>query len=183
MDLDDFSELDDENQTKVPARVPKFRPKSSLDKPLPKPEPKQPKIEENSTKSANLLPKIEKPSGLIGTVKMEMKPVAAEVEMKPVPDLEAKPKMDEPVDSSRNQLEEEEDMIVREIDVYYTPSIDADTKLYVMQYPLRPCWRPYELDERCEETLSSSWKPSLAAGYAVGVLVDNKVSNLPYSLP
>ncbi|XP_031275282.1 DNA-directed RNA polymerase III subunit RPC5-like isoform X1 [Pistacia vera] len=142
---------------------------------------------------------------------MEMKPVAAEVEMKPAPDLEAKPKIDEPVDSSRNQLEEEEDMIVREIDVYYTPSIDADTQLYVMQYPLRPCWRPYELDERCEEvrvkhstaevemdlsidvdssnwdsdrasranitkqTLSSSWKPSLAAGYAVGVLVDNKL--------
>ena len=20
-----------------------------------------------------------------------------------------------------------------------------------MQYPLRPCWRPYELDERCKE--------------------------------
>ncbi|PPD80995.1 hypothetical protein GOBAR_DD22081 [Gossypium barbadense] len=23
--------------------------------------------------------------------------------------------------------------------------------LYVLQYPLRPCWRPYELDERCKE--------------------------------
>lgn len=24
-------------------------------------------------------------------------------------------------------------------------------QLYVLQYPLRPCWRPYDMDERCEE--------------------------------
>ncbi|KAB2058695.1 hypothetical protein ERO13_A11G236200v2 [Gossypium hirsutum] len=46
---------------------------------------------------------------------------------------------------------EEEDMVVREIDVFFSPSIDADAQLYVLQYPLRPCWRPYELDERCKE--------------------------------
>ncbi|XP_057858301.2 uncharacterized protein LOC131067349 [Cryptomeria japonica] len=44
-----------------------------------------------------------------------------------------------------------EDKVVREIDVYLTPSIDPDTKLYLMQYPLRPYWRPYGLKERCEE--------------------------------
>ncbi|KHG10795.1 Leucine--tRNA ligase [Gossypium arboreum] len=48
---------------------------------------------------------------------------------------------------------EEEDMVVREIDVFFSPSIDADAQLYVLQYPLRPCWRPYELDERCKEVL------------------------------
>ncbi|KAG4121820.1 hypothetical protein ERO13_D11G227900v2 [Gossypium hirsutum] len=106
---------------------------------------------------------------------------------------------------------EEEDMVVREIDVFFTPSIDADAQLYVLQYPLRPCWRPYELDERCKEvrvkpdsgeveidmsvdvdsnnydsesgsklkmtkqTLSSSWLPPRPSGYAVGVLMGDKL--------
>ncbi|KFK24739.1 hypothetical protein AALP_AA8G018200 [Arabis alpina] len=47
--------------------------------------------------------------------------------------------------------EEEEDVVVREIDVFFNPSIDANTKLYVVQYPLRPSWRPYEMDERCQQ--------------------------------
>lgn len=106
--------------------------------------------------------------------------------------------------------EDEDDVVLREIDVYYTPSVDPNTQLYVMQYPLRPCWRPYELDERCKEvrvkpestevevdlsiddtknydpdiasrlnmkkqTLSSSWSPPPATGYAVGVLIGNKL--------
>ncbi|KAH9304799.1 hypothetical protein KI387_009203, partial [Taxus chinensis] len=44
-----------------------------------------------------------------------------------------------------------EDKVVREIDVYFTPCIDRHTKLYLMQYPLRPYWRPYGLKERCKE--------------------------------
>ncbi|CDY33894.1 BnaA02g30930D [Brassica napus] len=47
--------------------------------------------------------------------------------------------------------EEEEDVVVREIDVFYNPSIGANTELYVLQYPLRPSWRAYEMDERCQE--------------------------------
>ncbi|KAF0898649.1 hypothetical protein E2562_009162 [Oryza meyeriana var. granulata] len=48
--------------------------------------------------------------------------------------------------------EDAEDFVVREIDVYFTPKpFDEDTMLYVMQYPLRPCWRPYELNEICKE--------------------------------
>ncbi|XP_010513277.2 PREDICTED: DNA-directed RNA polymerase III subunit rpc5-like [Camelina sativa] len=48
--------------------------------------------------------------------------------------------------------EEEEDVVVREIDVFFNPSIEANnTKLYVLQYPLRPSWRPYEMDERCQQ--------------------------------
>ncbi|KAK1697144.1 hypothetical protein QYE76_013841 [Lolium multiflorum] len=47
---------------------------------------------------------------------------------------------------------EDEDFVVREIDVYFTPKpFDEDTMLYIMQYPLRPCWRPYELNEICKE--------------------------------
>uniref|UniRef100_A0ACD5U3K0 Uncharacterized protein n=1 Tax=Avena sativa TaxID=4498 RepID=A0ACD5U3K0_AVESA len=47
---------------------------------------------------------------------------------------------------------EDEDFVVREIDVYFTPKpFNEDTMLYIMQYPLRPCWRPYELNEICKE--------------------------------
>ncbi|KAL4184351.1 hypothetical protein AMTRI_Chr10g225170 [Amborella trichopoda] len=45
-----------------------------------------------------------------------------------------------------------EDRLVRTIDLFLVPSpIDPDTKLYINQYPLRACWRPYEFDERCQE--------------------------------
>ncbi|KQJ95850.1 hypothetical protein BRADI_3g19400v3 [Brachypodium distachyon] len=49
-------------------------------------------------------------------------------------------------------MNHDEDFLVREIDVYFTPKpFDDDTMLYIMQYPLRPCWRPYELNEICKE--------------------------------
>ena len=74
--------------------------------------------------------------------------------------------------------EEEEDVVVREIDVstihllvptlrlardyYYFHYYDFANRfkcfdfsmmsqLYVLQYPLRPSWRAYEMDERCQE--------------------------------
>ncbi|KAJ4714451.1 DNA-directed RNA polymerase III subunit RPC5 [Melia azedarach] len=151
MDLDDFDDLDKTKPTQVPSRVSKFLPKSSLNKPVSKTEPapeksepqqlKKPKTEE--TTIASLTPKTE-PSFSNGDVKMESKPG-------PQPELE--PTKVEPEDSNIDELQSEndEDMIVREIDVFFTPSIDADTKLYVMQFPSRPRWRPFELDERCEE--------------------------------
>ncbi|EPS66723.1 hypothetical protein M569_08053 [Genlisea aurea] len=43
------------------------------------------------------------------------------------------------------------DEVVREIDVYFVPSFDQRTKMYVMQFPMRQKWRPYELDDKCEE--------------------------------
>lgn len=180
MDLDDFDDLDKTKPTQVPSRVSKFLPKSSLNKPVSKTEPapeksepqqlKKPKTEE--TTIASLTPKTE-PSFSNGDVKMESKPG-------PQPELE--PTKVEPEDSNIDELQSEndEDMIVREIDVFFTPSIEADTKvsclssvafdfrlvslyflnvdnynkmfqLYVMQFPSRPRWRPFELDERCEE--------------------------------
>ncbi|KAK8968639.1 hypothetical protein KSP40_PGU001647 [Platanthera guangdongensis] len=58
-----------------------------------------------------------------------------------------------------SSMEEDEDVIVHEFDVYINPSLDADTKLYDMQFPLRPSWRPYEIDEKCKEV----WiKPKLS---------------------
>lgn len=185
MDLDDFDDLDKATPSQVPSRVSRFLPKSSklVPKPEPPPEkaepqqPKKPKTEDNfqQTTSVNLTPKTE-PSVSNGDVKLESKPV---------PEPETEPRKEEPVDLNMDELHllDDEDMIVREIDVFFTPSIDADSKvfcwlsfvfeygiiivlflhvenysevmsyfqLYVMQYPLRPLWRPYELDERCEE--------------------------------
>lgn len=213
MDLDDFDDLDKATPSQVPSRVSRFLPKSSklVPKPEPPPEkaepqqPKKPKTEDNfqQTTSVNLTPKTE-PSVSNGVVKLESKPV---------PEPETEPRKEEPVDLNMDELhlQDDEDMIVREIDVFFTPSIDADSKLYVMQYPLRPLWRPYELDERCEEvrvkpstsevemdlsidvdsnnwdsekasrlsmpkqTLSTTWMPPQATGYAIGVLIGNKL--------
>lgn len=59
---------------------------------------------------------------------------------------------DEVDDDYDDEREEEDDVVVQEIDVYLTASPLADgASLYIMQYPLRPSWRPYELSERCEE--------------------------------
>ncbi|KAJ7529635.1 hypothetical protein O6H91_15G059500 [Diphasiastrum complanatum] len=44
-----------------------------------------------------------------------------------------------------------EDRVVREIDVHLSTLADTETKLYLLQYPLRPSWRPYGLEERCQE--------------------------------
>ncbi|XP_010906545.1 uncharacterized protein [Elaeis guineensis] len=65
----------------------------------------------------------------------------------------------EEAESEPMEVDDGEDTVVREIDVFFTPApVDEDTcvrvfllNLYVMQYPLRPSWRPYELNERCEE--------------------------------
>ncbi|CAL4971480.1 unnamed protein product [Urochloa decumbens] len=75
---------------------------------------------------------------------------------------------------------EEEDFVVREIDVYYTPKpFDDDTKLYIMQYPLRPCWRPYELNEICEEVRV---KP-LSSEVEVDLSVDTQSENYDQEAP
>ncbi|XP_020257102.1 DNA-directed RNA polymerase III subunit RPC5 isoform X2 [Asparagus officinalis] len=47
--------------------------------------------------------------------------------------------------------DDDDEVVVQEIDVYLNASpLEDGASLYVMQYPLRPSWRPYEL-ERCEE--------------------------------
>ncbi|KAL5752721.1 hypothetical protein ACOSP7_022917 [Xanthoceras sorbifolium] len=167
MDDEDF--LDDKPK-QVPSRKSRFMPKGASvpkSEPPPPPEPqqtdvsdlKEPKSEASSEPTAttiSLSPKAE-PSFSNGDVKMETKPV---------PEVE----MDEPLDSNQAELESEdnhEDMIVREIDVYFTPSIDPDTQLYVMQYPMRPCWRPYELDERCQEVRVKSSQPQVEIDLAI----------------
>ncbi|VFR01347.1 unnamed protein product [Cuscuta campestris] len=69
--------------------------------------------------------------------------------------------------------EANDDEVVREIDVFLKPSIDSNTKLYVLQYPLRPKWRPYDLDEKCEEVRV---KP-MSSEFEVDLRVDTDSEN------
>ncbi|OVA04539.1 DNA-directed RNA polymerase III subunit Rpc5 [Macleaya cordata] len=186
LDLDDLGLGDGPSQ--AASRPSRFLPKSSKLKPKPKPKPEP----ESDADSKPLLDSI-----------------ANNV---------TETKVEEVAKAEEEQLKEEEpmeediivDQVVREIDVFFTPSpIDANTQLYILQYPLRPCWRPYELDQKCQEvrvkpnnmqvevdlsldvennydasvadnmritkqTLSSRKVP-LTTGYAVGVLVGNKL--------
>lgn len=212
MDLDGLDEPS--KVRKPPSRfAPTSKKPQPKSKPKPKPEPQEsvpvaPKPDpsvSNTTEDAK--PKIDDTlskteTGVSnGNVKME---IDAKEERG------AAVKENDPMDVDKEEDEDEDDVVVREIDVYYTPSVDPNTQLYVMQYPLRPCWRPYELDERCKEvrvkpestevevdlsiddtknfdpdiasrlnmkkqTLSSSWSPPPATGYAVGVLIGNKL--------
>ncbi|KAK0606346.1 hypothetical protein LWI29_036762 [Acer saccharum] len=180
----DDDDLFDENIKKAPARKPRFLPKC---KSVPKSEPpppsqpqepelsvlKEPKSEEKSEQTTKtiitLSPKAE-PSFSNGDLKMESKPVPEVV-------------METNTDESLDTIEEDDvDMIVREIDVYFTPSIDPDTQLYVMQYPMRPCWRPYELDERCEEVRVKPSKPEVEIDLAIDTDSNNWDSEKASSL-
>lgn len=79
--------------------------------------------------------------------------------------------------------EDEEDFVVREIDVYFTPKpFDDDTKLYIMQYPLRPCWRPYELNEICEEVRVKSSSSEVEVDLSVNTHSENYDQEAPLRL-
>ncbi|KAH1267725.1 hypothetical protein HKD37_01G002835 [Glycine soja] len=97
-----------------------------------------------------------------------------------------------------------ESEVVRQIDVFFSPSVGAQTWLYVFrQLSTSPRWRPYSLDEQCQEevrfnpkhsefkldlaidkefnqTFSTLWKPYKSVpyvepGYAVGLLMGDKL--------
>ncbi|KAE8695344.1 C2H2-like zinc finger protein [Hibiscus syriacus] len=229
MDLDDLGELDGSSQ--VNTRTTKFAPKSSKFAPKLKPTSK-PKREPSSKQDPEdsepkPQPPPPPPAELVSKKKEnedeDLKPpVVAELKAEqPISngavkmEIDGETKDDEILSEANRdedqEKEDDEDMVVREIDVFFTPSIGADAQLYVLQYPLRPCWRPYELEERCEEvrvktasgeveidmsvdvdstnydsesdkkmkmtkqTLSPSWLPSRPTGYAVGVLMGDKL--------
>ncbi|XP_038876785.1 DNA-directed RNA polymerase III subunit RPC5 isoform X1 [Benincasa hispida] len=160
MDLDDLDE-----QSQVRSRTSRFAPKASKFKPkpksevVPKPEPQQPPTKSEPQPPVSK-PEVTEPDARIGEKKEE----GEEVEIKPkvepsLPngvakmDVETKSEVEEETMVDDDPMEEDasEDMVVREIDVLFTPSPDINTKLYVLQYPLRPRWRPYEFEGRCDE--------------------------------
>ncbi|GAA0185231.1 DNA-directed RNA polymerase [Lithospermum erythrorhizon] len=101
--------------------------------------------------TSRYLPRGSKPPRPIKKEKIE---VSMDVDVKEeIKVEEMKPEIDEDVDDVINEIDEDVDVdvVVNEIDVYFSPSIDENTKLHVWQFPLRPMWRPYELEERCKE--------------------------------
>ncbi|KAD4888423.1 hypothetical protein R6Q59_034557 [Mikania micrantha] len=197
MDID-FADLD--APSKAPVTKPgKFAPKNSKFKPIAKP-----KIEPDASKSNPVVvPKVEldeteQPSHTV--------PTSHDANGNVRHDTDA---TDMEIDNYHEQ--DQEDQVVREIDVFFTSSVDANSKLYVLQYPLRPSWRPYELEDRCEkvrvkaetaeveiemsvlaesenfdtdvdddkampkQVLSTAWRPPVANGYAVGILIRNEL--------
>lgn len=199
-------DLEFDGPSRAPSRPSRFAPKGSKFKPKVEPVvPSESKTLIHDYSATKIAAKAEE-----GGFSMD-NAVPMDVDAKPeliLKEEDAKPES-MPKDEDMEVKEEEGDVVVREIDVYYTPPVDPNTKLYVLQYPLRPIWRPYELEGRCQEvriksghaemevdlaidvdsnnydrdaevkidkqTLVSSCKSPIAAAYAVGVLVDNKL--------
>ncbi|KAL3362055.1 hypothetical protein AABB24_014753 [Solanum stoloniferum] len=195
-------DLDFDGPSKVPTRQSRFAPKSSKLKPQPETKPKIEKLPQSDsailTKNEELSVSLAENGAVTGNDDV---PLGGE--------------------TTENYLGEDEgrvtdsdhDEVVREIDVCINPSFDPSTQLYVFQYPLRAVWRPYGLEERCQEVrlrpstaemevdlaidldsknfdrdsahaatikkqmLSTSWMPlpTCASGYAVGVLIGDKL--------
>ncbi|XP_050364185.1 uncharacterized protein LOC126782884 [Argentina anserina] len=210
-------DLDDLDGPSKPARVSRFIPRSKNAPPRPKPEPavkKEPSkpVPKSDPKTPQLLQP--KPEALDDAA--EKKEEKQEEACADGDDSNGAVKMEtgeEPTVEDDDPLEEDddEDVVVREIDVFFNPNVDSSTQLYVLQYPLRPRWRPYELENRCEEirvkpgtaevevdlsidlyskncdqefadrlkmtkqTLATEWGPCRSTGYAVGVLMGNKL--------
>ncbi|CAK8539855.1 unnamed protein product [Lathyrus sativus] len=155
MDFDDI-----EAPIKATSRVSRFAPKSSKLKPKTE-QVLVPKSEPPSFPSTKLEPREidfpAKPNGVQttvptnGTVNLDAESKSeAKLDSMDVDMTEAEVQEDS-THANPMEEDEEEDTVVREIDVYFSPSINGGTKLYVMQFPLRPSWRPYEFDEQCEE--------------------------------
>ncbi|THF94229.1 hypothetical protein TEA_024705 [Camellia sinensis var. sinensis] len=154
MDLDDL-----DGPSQVPSRTTRFAPKNSKLKPQPKlklkseplssPDQHPQDFDSIPLKKKEELDSHPPPPFDSTTAKTEYADGAVKM------DFEAKPECGEVKDDPMEEDDDGRDRVVREIDVFFTPQIDSNTQairyLYVMQYPLRPCWRPYELDDRCEE--------------------------------
>ncbi|KAI3946125.1 hypothetical protein MKX01_024881 [Papaver californicum] len=145
MDLDDLELTNEPNRVTTSSRPSRFAPKSSKLKPIPKSEP----VIVPEPEKTLILPKKQEdviPIPHKNEAKNEQGGLKQDEELKE--EVESK----ELVESMEvdNKEENDEDEVVREIDVFFKPSpIDADTQLYVLQYPLRPSWRPY--DQKCQE--------------------------------
>ncbi|XXG73102.1 hypothetical protein AAC387_Pa07g2076 [Persea americana] len=145
MDIDDLLGPGRPSQAKATSRTTgRFQPNAGKLKAKPKTEP----LPEPLIKKQEDSPLPPNTSTLHNTThKVEEKP-SMEAEMAIVPNLDA----DRAANEQENQEEEEEDTVVDEIDVFFNPSpFEGNAQLYIMQYPLRACWRPYELNERCQE--------------------------------
>ncbi|XP_073311538.1 uncharacterized protein [Primulina huaijiensis] len=140
----------------APVRSARFNPKGSKFKPMAKIELSQ-QLPVPSSDSAEIMRKESDSIPLPKKEELGIKPeftndvVEMDIELKHGGIVENGMKKEETEDLMETEDGEAEDEVVREIDVYLTSSLDPNTRLYVLQYPLRPLWRPYEMEERCEE--------------------------------
>lgn len=141
MDLDDLDE-----QSQVPSRTSRFAPKASKFKPkpksevVPKPEPQQPPTKSEPQPPVSK-PEVAEPDSLIGEKKEEGEEVEVKPKVEPsLPngvakmDVETKSEVEEETTVDDDPMEEDasEDMVVREIDVLFTPSADINTKVSLL---------------------------------------------------
>ncbi|CAD5334432.1 unnamed protein product [Arabidopsis thaliana] len=157
-------DFDDDDKPKEVTKTRRFAPgRAGKSKPKPKPEPTADKPVQPPPQSlTESVSKTEHDvdAKFVGT-KVETEVCNGSVKMEIDSKVDKEPEIMEtelmeedqqlPLQEEKEEEEEEDDVVVREIDVFFKPSIDANTQLYVLQYPLRPSWRPYEMDERCEE--------------------------------
>ncbi|XP_071710818.1 uncharacterized protein [Rutidosis leptorrhynchoides] len=139
IDLDDL-----DGPSKASSKTGKFAPKNSKFKPVAKP-----KLEPDLPVPA-AVPKVELDDSeppVYSKTEETGKPNGSTETDTDITDMV----VDTPQPQDENVNDNEEDYVVREIDVFFTSSIDANYKLYVLQSPLRPNWRPYELEDRCNK--------------------------------
>ncbi|KAM7250049.1 hypothetical protein ACFE04_021932 [Oxalis oulophora] len=156
-DLDDSDDEKKATTRRAPSRVVRHAPRSSKPKTEPQPssvpkaEPVAAVTAKHEVESVTDAMEVEesKPSVVMAEAKSEEETAIVDSDVSIQAEPMEEDKEDEEAEAEED--EDEEDMIVREIDVYFNPLIDDKTQLYLLQYPLRPCWRPYELEERCEE--------------------------------
>ncbi|XP_042023191.1 DNA-directed RNA polymerase III subunit RPC5-like isoform X1 [Salvia splendens] len=142
IDLDDL----DDGPKQAPTRASRYAPKgakSQLDsKPKPKTEPPSVSLPASKNEEFNVKPEIE--------LEHDKGAAAMDIDLSEMK-LEVAGESEDTELAEAGVEQEEVDEVVREIDVYFSPSVDDETRLYLFQFPLRQQWRPYELDERCEE--------------------------------
>ncbi|MCD7463518.1 hypothetical protein HAX54_050776 [Datura stramonium] len=158
-------DLDFDGPSKVPSRQARFAPKNSKLKPQPETKPKSEPLRSSdsdiSTKKQEL------------SSQPPLRDHLAESGVKTVKDdvpLEGEFTENDPAEEHvAMETDSDQDEIVREIDVCFTPSFDPSNQLYVFQYPLRPVWRPYELDGRCQEVRLRSSTAEMEVDLAIDV--------------
>lgn len=128
MDLDDL-----EAPSQVPSRVSKFAPKSSKLKSKPKSEP-VPKPEPETQPAAAVPSSKPEPQEFDLNAKKDedgVEDTVAPTHTKSEPDGTAKMDVEPKSEAEDDPMDEDsaEDTVVREIDVFFTPSIDADTQV------------------------------------------------------
>ncbi|KAG9441022.1 hypothetical protein H6P81_016876 [Aristolochia fimbriata] len=145
----DLLDIDLDVPNEEPPKPSKFQPKTSRFKPKPKQEPHSlpvPKPESSSTAVPKTEPGLASAPVSDSTVlpKKEDSLPGVSPHVAASGEDEGEAKGEDPMDVDGVE-EELEDRVVREIDVFFTPApVDGNGQLYVLQYPLRPSWRPYE---------------------------------------